>query len=92
MDDTDTNVWRVTELNVDGCGGSATEFVQFDASIAGHYETFKRCLTDAKSDAAEYGDDSDTADMVVEALELFRQRTGIAGRLCPPPYDGGFEF
>lgn len=89
-------IWRVTETNVDGCGGTATEFVRFDTDItadADRCRAFQDCLSTARNVAAlDPAGDFDTAEMIQDALDLFGKKTGVKGSLCPAPYAGGFEF
>lgn len=84
-------IYRVTETNVDGCGGDATEFVRFDRALSiKEQDAFQAALVHAKKVASEQ--DYDTSDIIMMALEGFRDETGIDGILDEAPYEGAFEF
>ena len=79
-------IYRVTEMNVDGCGGNAVEFVQFDQKLSEKEGLeFERALSAAKERAA----DSDTSEMVADACAIFGQYNA---QICGAPYEGTFEF
>ncbi len=87
-------IYQVTERNVDGCGGDATEYVRFltgrplDGQEAG---AFRQELESVKR-AAAAGTDSSTSDMIETTLELFGRKTGIHGETVLSPFAGSFEF
>lgn len=86
-------IWRVTENNVDGCGGTATEFVLFDTEMSDRYGLFLDCLSRARKEAIQDGSgDYETSDIINDALAAFETKTGIHGAICEPPYAGGFDF
>lgn len=83
-------VYCVTELNVDGCGSNATEFISFHQKLLpAECARFSCLLKKAKTAGSE---DSDTSEMITEALNLFAQETGIVGTHCNVPYIEHFEF
>ena len=62
---------KVTETNVDGCGGRASEFVQLDvAPTEASLNKLKDCLEWAKSKAE---DCEETWDMVEAAVERLNE-------------------
>lgn len=81
--------YRVTEVNVDGCGGSATEFIQFHQALQpAEVELFNRILQKVKKES----EDSDTTSMIEDALDEFAEASGIKGVIGGAPYEGAFEF
>lgn len=79
-------IYRVTETNIDGCGGSATEFVRFDAALSPAEEAeFRDALLAVKTGP----DDLDTGDIIEEALSRFGKHNGT---FCMAPYEGSIEF
>ena len=73
-------IYRVTERNVDGCGGDATEFVLFHKPLDRVLSAlFAHCLRDAKENTGE-------------ELNQFVEESGIEGRITKAPYEGSFEF
>lgn len=84
-------IYRVTEENVDGCGGDATEFVQFHKPLnQTESALFAHALREAKIDSL--GKDYSTGDMIEDALAKFAVESGIKGVICGAPYEGAFEF
>lgn len=78
-------IYRVTEVNVDGCGGDATEFVQFSSALSGKEELeFEAALMKAKKSSDYF----DTTSIIKDALSSF----GKQGELCSAPYEGAIEF
>ncbi len=76
--------YRVTETNVDGFGGEATEFVSFNKELDDKdYDEFQTALNRAKDK------DLDTSDMIELALGFFGK---YDGEICVAPYVGAFEF
>lgn len=83
-------ICRVTEKNVDGCGGDATEFVRFSQPLDRMAAAlFARILQEAKGNA---GEDDGTEDMISDALSRFGDESGIYGSIANVPYEGSFEF
>ena len=86
QDKSEPAIYRVTEVNVDGCGGDATEFVQFSSVLSDKEKAeFKAALMEAKKSP----DDLDTSDIIEAALDSFGKHDGT---LCPVPYEGAIEF
>ena len=88
-------VYAITEQDVDGCGGNATEFVTFPQSLQlDQLKKLQDCLYRAKADAkAKSGyEDTETVDMVEDALRMFEARTGIGGRVSGSPIFGSLSF
>ena len=82
-------IYRITEKNVDGCGGDATEFALFHQSLnQAECALFARILREVKGKP----DDSDTAGVIEDALAKFAGESGIKGVICGAPYAGMFEF
>ena len=82
-------IYRVTEENVDGCGGDATEFVLFHQRLnQAESALFVRILQEVKQASM----DVDTAGMIEDALTKFAEESGIEGVICGAPYEGAFEF
>ena len=78
-------IYRVTERNVDGCGGDATEFVLFHKPLDRVLSAlFAHCLRDAKENT---GEDVDTSEMISSALSQFVEESGIEGRITKAPYE-----
>ena len=81
------SVYRVAELNVDGCGGEATEYVEFSRQLSKEEQAqFSAALKVAKEN---HGEDADTSGMVEAALKIFGK---LDGKVCYPPFEGAFEF
>ena len=76
-------IYRVTERNVDGCGGDAKPLDRVLSALFAH------CLRDAKENT---GEDVDTSEMISSALSQFVEESGIEGRITKAPYEGSFEF
>lgn len=72
----------VTETNVDGCGGRASEFVQFDvAPTEASLNELKACLEWAKNKADTEGCE-ETWDMVEAAVERLNEiHPGLNARM-----------
>lgn len=88
-------IYAVTEQDVDGCGGEATEFVAFPQPLQpDQLRRLQDCLYQAKANAkAKSGDeDTETVDMVEDALRMFEARTGIDGRISGSPVFGSLSF
>lgn len=84
-------VYILTEKNVDGCGGDASETVVFDHRLDdGQVEVLKTCLADAKAMAAS--EDMDTGDIVNAALTAMTGKTGIRGEIRNVPYEAEIGF
>lgn len=82
-------IYRVTEENVDGCGGDATEFVLFHQTLnQAEAALFARILQEVK----QTSEDVDTAGMIEDALARFAEESGVEGVICGAPYAGEFEF
>lgn len=82
-------IYRITEKNVDGCGGDATEFALFHQPLnRAECALFARILQEAKGKL----DDNDTAGMIADALVKFAEESGVKGVTCGAPYAGTFEF
>lgn len=82
-------IYRVTEKNVDGCGGDATEFTLFHQPLnLAESALFARILREVK----EKSEDCDTAGMIEDALAEFLKESNIKGVICGAPYMGYFEF
>ena len=82
--------YALTEKNVDGCGGDATEFARFQTQLQPkQLETLQKCLDHAKETAPE---DTDTAGMVRSALDRFEAKTGLFGVMCESPVEVELEF
>lgn len=86
-------IYEITEENVDGCGGSATEYASSEVSLTAE-ELFllESCLSDAKCKAAEDELDEDTEGMVKMALEEFKTKTGKKLRMTATPISGYLTF
>lgn len=83
-------IYMVTEKNVNGCGGDATEFVSFQNPLDKPASAlFARILREAKEKS---GGDVSTATMISSAIEQFGDESGIWGRITDAPYKGTFEF
>lgn len=81
---------HVAEINVDGCGGVADEYVEFECDLfKSHTELFSELLTKAKETLKE---DAETVDFVEKALEDFYEQTGIRGKIVDSPADFYIEF
>lgn len=75
---TELIVYNVTEEDVDGNGTNATELISSTAPLTEQEkQTFQECLDDVKQEAADNGIDSDTEDMVSEAMDKFFEKTGL---------------
>lgn len=84
-----TYLVRVVEADVDGCGTSADEYVEFPCELNnGLTELFQELLTKAKQTL----EDTDTEGFVENALEHFQSKTGIAGTIVNSPCDDYIEF
>lgn len=82
-------IYRITEKNVDGCGGDATEFALFHQSLnQAECALFARILREVK----ENSEGCDTAWMIADALVKFAEESGVKGVTCGAPYAGTFEF
>ena len=65
------NLVKVTEVDVDGCGSDASEYVLFDMEPSmDDIRELKKCLDWAKGQA---GADDDTAAIIETALERFNE-------------------
>lgn len=86
-------IYAITEENVDGCKGSATEFVcsTVPLSLEGQM-ILENCLTGSKQKAITDKNDSDTCDMVADAIKDFFSRTGISLDITGDPIDGYLSF
>ena len=82
---THDHIYAVTETNVDGCGGDATEYVAFDADLT---DDQVAALRDSLAAAHEAPGDPDTADCVELALDAFKIMTGIDGIVVSSPIRG----
>ena len=83
------NIYAITETNVDGCGGTATEYVAFDAELdAETADALERYLAEAH----ETPGDLDTADYVEVALDILAKRANVVGRLVSSPIKGEIRF
>ena len=79
-------VYQVIEMNVDGCGGNAVEFVEFDQKLSDKEgREFGMALSAAKERAV----DSDTSEMITDACAIFEK---YGARICNAPYEDTFEF
>lgn len=86
-------IYEITEEDVDGCGGTAVEYVSSNrALMETDMQALKACLDDAKKHAVETGTDDDTAGMVHNAVELFYERTGRVLHSADDPVDGRITF
>lgn len=81
-------VYRVTEVNVDGCGGSATEFVSFTHKLSKNEEGF---FSQALKAAKESSDEMSTTDMIQDTLNAMA-KIALYGEICYAPYEGYFAF
>lgn len=82
-------VYAITERNVDGCGGEATEFVTFRQPLQpDQRRKLQECLDRAKADA----EDAEIVDMVNDALRAFEARTGIDGHVTGSPVFDSLSF
>lgn len=88
-------VYAITERNVDGSGGEATEFVTFRQPLQpDQRKKLQDCLYRAKADAKAKFDaeDAETIDMVNDALRAFEARTGIDGHITGSPVFDSLSF
>lgn len=70
-------IYSITEENVDGCGGNATEFVSSTAPLTqAEQQTLKECLDAVKREAIDNDEDTDTGTMVSDAMIRFQEKTG----------------
>lgn len=84
-------VYAVTEENVDGCGGDATEYVAAEGPMSpGEIDDLRRTLVETKLAAA--GKDWDTSDMVDHAVELFNGSHATRLRRVSDPVAGRIHF
>lgn len=82
---------HVAETNVDGCGGIADEYVEFECDLyKSHVETFNNLLMEAKRQLQD--EDAETVDFIEKALEDFYEQTGIHGKIVDSPADFYIEF
>jgi len=80
-------IYQVMELNVDGCGGNAAEFVAFSRPLCrDELDEFCSLLDRSKKNR---DCDEETADIISDALNLFGK---VEGELCHAPYEGTIEF
>lgn len=86
-------LYTVTEQNVDGCGGDATEYVSSSRALCkDEQQVLKECLDNAKQAAADNGEDLDTGNMVQNALDEFEQKTSIALHIDNSAIDAHLYF
>lgn len=70
-------IYSITEENVDGCGGNATEFISSTTPLTqAEQQTLKDCLDTVKQNAADNNEDADTGTMVADAMSKFQEKTG----------------
>ena len=83
-------IMRVVESNVDGCGGEAEMYAEFERLDPDLASRFRDLLIASKK---EHGrDDYDTEAFVQDALERFREETGIACGAASLPYGWEARF
>lgn len=85
-------IYAVTEKDVDGCGGDATEYVEAAAPLAqGQQEILAGILRVAKAKAA--GKDWSTYDIVEAAIGMFNQdQAGPALSMAASPIADEISF
>lgn len=83
------HIYSITEENVDGCGGDAEMFISAPTPLTGEeQQTLNDCLKNAKNKAG----DNDTEDMISDALNMFKEKTGKPLRFIGNPVEGYFCF
>lgn len=88
-------IYAITETNVDGCDGDATEFVTFRQPLQpDQRRKLQGCLDRAKTDARSKSgaEDAETVDMVNDALRSFEAKTGIDGHVTGSPIFDSLSF
>lgn len=84
-------VLRVTEEDVDGCGGECTMYVRFERPITKpQRDRFGELLKEVKEDDGY--EDCDTEDMVCTAVEHFIKETGINAEIAGGLANGAVSF
>ena len=86
---THDHVYAITETNVDGYGGDATEYVAFDADLT---DDQVAALRESLAAAHETPGDLDTVDYVELALDAFTSKTGIDGIVVSSPVRSEIRF
>lgn len=83
-------VYQITEKNVDGCGGTAVEYVKANRGLDRlELDAFRKCLEAAKHS----GEDLDTAGMVEAAMENFNNKSaGCRLSFTDSPFAGEISF
>lgn len=88
-----TFIYEITEENVDGCGGSATEYISSEVSLTTEELTLlESCLSDAKHKAVKDELDEDTEGMVKMAFSEFEKKTGKKLQMTAAPISGYLTF
>lgn len=85
--------YKVTEQNVDGCGGDAEETVVCNHHLtAVQLDVLQRLLRSVKQDAVNEGKDYSTGDIIEEATRLFSISHGITVKLAGQLFYGSITF
>lgn len=83
----------VTENNVDGCGGDATEYLRSETELTeAQLEIFRMLCKAVKYDAAEKDEDVTTGDIVERAAKLFSQSHRIKMNMVGVMFAGHVTF
>lgn len=86
-------IYSITEKNVDGCGGDATELVSSESPLTiAEQQLLETCLSMTKQKAVNDDADYDTADMIAEALEMFQDKTGKLLKFANDAIEGYLTF
>lgn len=84
-------ILRVTEEDVDGCGGKCTMYVRFERPITKtQRDRFGELLNEVKENDGY--EDCDTEDMVCIAVERFIEETGISAEIAGGLANGAVSF
>lgn len=86
-------IYAITETNVDGCGGNATEYVRSPRILtADEKKALQAILEESKSMASDPDLNWSTSDMIEHALLDFRESYDIDVFLCSTPITGEICF
>lgn len=87
------HIYLITELNVDGCGTDATEYVASEAELTqAQLDALRALLRDVKRTAAGKQEDLSTGDMIDRALGLFAQGHHIRMSIVSNMFAGTITF
>lgn len=70
-------IYTIVEENIDGCGDYATEYVTSEYPLTqAEQQLLKECLDTVKQEAIKNDKCMDTSDMVSDAINRFKEKTG----------------